>query len=274
MVERAGLMPHIDAQREPLAPRRSGGVCGGPRCVAARCHPHLPPKQHAPPQKEKARLAVTFGAPPSGKVAAMVASMVAESSYSTSPVPSLGDTFAESVRPSVSCVSYSSSYVREWSSPPLPPPLEESRPTARSPEPSIVESRSFDSLSPSVWDSSRSHSRSLTERVRVPVTRVTREERPSTSASTSIVVPSSVEVSRVASSGPPKFDASSYLILSTAPLSEALLRNLSFSARSYSAVTVAALPSSLKACDHLPLMLSREGVFDPRSPEISSTDPD
>mmetsp|Transcript_19657 Transcript_19657/g.65028 ORF Transcript_19657/g.65028 Transcript_19657/m.65028 type:complete len:244 (-) Transcript_19657:114-845(-) len=43
-------MPHIDVQREPLAPRRSSrAVCMGPRAAWLWCHPHLPPKQHAPP---------------------------------------------------------------------------------------------------------------------------------------------------------------------------------------------------------------------------------
>mmetsp|Transcript_49605 Transcript_49605/g.159697 ORF Transcript_49605/g.159697 Transcript_49605/m.159697 type:complete len:248 (+) Transcript_49605:399-1142(+) len=54
MVERAGLMPHIDAQREPLAPRRSGGVCGGPRCVAAVPPPSTPQATRATSEGEGA----------------------------------------------------------------------------------------------------------------------------------------------------------------------------------------------------------------------------
>eukprot|EP00962_Isochrysis_galbana_P021489 scaffold6339_cov112-Isochrysis_galbana.AAC.6 len=60
-------------------------------------------------QNLKALLAVTEGAPPNGNAAVTVASSVAESVYSTFPVPSAGDTLALSERPSVSTVSYSSS---------------------------------------------------------------------------------------------------------------------------------------------------------------------
>eukprot|EP00962_Isochrysis_galbana_P021488 scaffold6339_cov112-Isochrysis_galbana.AAC.5 len=111
------------------------------------------------------------------------------------------------------------------------------------------------------------------ETERVPAIRVSRVASLSISASASIFVPSSVVVSSDTSSGPLKRVVSSYLILSIAPLTDACLRKSRLSLRSYSAVTVASLPRTLRAWLHFPLMLSKVFSAEQRSPEISSIEP-
>mmetsp|Transcript_5723 Transcript_5723/g.12467 ORF Transcript_5723/g.12467 Transcript_5723/m.12467 type:complete len:209 (+) Transcript_5723:464-1090(+) len=202
--------------------------------------------------------------PPSGRLAVMVASRVAESSYSTSPVPSWGLTLACSVRPSDKVVSYSTSYATLDE-----PAFEVIAPRAVTPEPRTDESDSFDSEAGKSCVTSSSQSCDepdrmfFSERPRVADTLETfislSVYRFPNEPSASNLVPSFVVVSTLRSLPPLNLVVSAYLILSSVPVSVASLTKFLFSDRSYSADSFRSLPgisAHERAWLHVPLILS------------------